>query len=247
MSFAIWGIGTAVPEASIGQEDAAGVINRSSGYDPKQSRWVESVSRGSGVERRHLVMLEHLDEILESPRGMPRFTTGWRMGRYEEAIVPMAAEAAGRAPGVGRDGGRRGDAPGHGLLHRVRGPGVRPGPLRASGARADGPADACGVHGLPRGPERPPGGRGVRRVRPVGPGPGLRRGADQPALPPRGRPPAVDRQRPLRRRRGGRGGAGRRARSRRGAGLAAGGQRLGAGPGDGRRDDAGRWATRGSR
>ncbi len=97
MSFAIWGMGTALPEPSISQERAAEVINRASGYDPKQSRWVESVSRGSGVRRRHLQMLEHLDEILESPGGVARFTTGWRMARYEEAIAPMAAEAAGKA------------------------------------------------------------------------------------------------------------------------------------------------------
>jgi predicted naringenin-chalcone synthase len=97
MSFAIWGIGTALPSQSISQERAAEVINFASGYDEDQSRWVESLYRGAGVHRRHLLMLEHLDEILESPGGVPRFTTGWRMGRYEEAIVPMAAEAAAKA------------------------------------------------------------------------------------------------------------------------------------------------------
>ncbi|WP_435007303.1 type III polyketide synthase [Tundrisphaera lichenicola] len=97
MSFAIWGMGTALPSQSISQERAAEVINQASGYDADQSRWVESLYRGAGVHRRHLLMLEHLDEILESPGGVPRFTTGWRMGRYEESIIPMAAEASGRA------------------------------------------------------------------------------------------------------------------------------------------------------
>jgi predicted naringenin-chalcone synthase len=94
MSFSIWGMGTAVPSQSLSQERAAELINLASGYDDEQSRWVESLYRGAGVRRRHLLMLEHLEEILKSPGGVARFTTGWRMGRYEEAILPMAAEAA---------------------------------------------------------------------------------------------------------------------------------------------------------
>src|SRR4051794_39240083 len=84
MSFGIWGIGIALPAESISQERAAEVINLASGYDEDQSRWVESLYQGAGVRRRHLLMLEHLDEILGSPGGVPRFTTSWRMGRYEE-------------------------------------------------------------------------------------------------------------------------------------------------------------------
>ena len=97
MSFAIWGLGTALPESSIGQEQAADLINRASGYDEEQSRWVESVYRGAGVDRRHLLMLEHIDEILDSPGGVPRFTMGWRMGRYEEVIRSLSLKASGRA------------------------------------------------------------------------------------------------------------------------------------------------------
>ena len=97
MSLAIWGLGTSVPEHSITQEDAAAVINRASGYDEEQSKWVESLCRVSGIDRRHLLMLEHLDEILRSPGGPARFSTGWRMGRYDEAIRPLALKASSRA------------------------------------------------------------------------------------------------------------------------------------------------------
>jgi hypothetical protein len=82
MSFAIWGFGTALPELSVSQERAAEIINQASGYDEEQSRWVESVYRGAGVGRRHLLMLEHLDEILSSTGGVARHTMGWRMARY---------------------------------------------------------------------------------------------------------------------------------------------------------------------
>lgn len=97
MSFAIWGLGTALPEDSVSQERAAVLINRASGYNEEQSRWVESVYRGAGVRNRHLFMLEHLDEILGSTGDPPRFTAGWRMGRYDEAIRPLSLEAASRA------------------------------------------------------------------------------------------------------------------------------------------------------
>jgi predicted naringenin-chalcone synthase len=97
MSFAIWGFGTALPELSVSQERAAEIINQASGYDEEQSRWVESVYRGAGVGRRHLLMLEHLDEILSSTGGVARHTMGWRMARYEEAIRALSLQASSRA------------------------------------------------------------------------------------------------------------------------------------------------------
>ena len=96
MSFAIWGVGTALPEESATQGRAADLINRASGYDEEQSRWVESLYRGAGVDRRHLLMLEHIEEILSSP-GAPPYSMAWRMGRYDEAIRPLSLEAAARA------------------------------------------------------------------------------------------------------------------------------------------------------
>jgi alpha-pyrone synthase len=93
MGFAIWGLGTALPKDSVSQERAADLINRASGYDEEQSRWIESLYQGAGVRRRHLVMLDHIDEILRSP-GMPLYTTRWRMERYDEAIRPLSLEAA---------------------------------------------------------------------------------------------------------------------------------------------------------
>ena len=71
MSFAIWGFGTALPESSVPQDRAAELINRASGYDDDQAAWVESVYRGAGVGRRHLLMLEHLDEILDCAGSEP--------------------------------------------------------------------------------------------------------------------------------------------------------------------------------
>jgi predicted naringenin-chalcone synthase len=97
MSFAIWGFGTALPESSVSQDRAAELINLASGYDAEQSLWVESVYRGAGVGRRHLLMLEHIDEILSSPGGVPRHTMGWRMARYEEAIRSLSLQASSRA------------------------------------------------------------------------------------------------------------------------------------------------------
>ena len=50
MSFAIWGMGTALPSQSLSQERAAELINLASGYDDEQSRWVESLYRGAGSD-----------------------------------------------------------------------------------------------------------------------------------------------------------------------------------------------------
>ncbi len=120
MSFAIWGFGTALPESSVGQDRAAELINQASGYDEEQSRWMESVYRGAGVGRRHLLMLDHIDEILEHPGSVvPRHTMGWRMAQYEEAIRSLSLRGVEPGPGIGGRGGRGDHPPGHGLLHRV--------------------------------------------------------------------------------------------------------------------------------
>jgi alpha-pyrone synthase len=97
MSFAIWGFGTALPESSVGQDRAAELINRASGHDESQSRRVETIHRRAGVGRRHLLMLEHIDEILDNPGGVPGHTMGWRMGRYDEAIRSLSLQASSRA------------------------------------------------------------------------------------------------------------------------------------------------------
>jgi predicted naringenin-chalcone synthase len=89
-------VGTALPKESVTQERAAELINQASGYDEEQSRWVESLYRGAGVDRRHLFMLRHIEEILSSP-GAPPYPMAWRMGHYDEAIRPLSLEAASRA------------------------------------------------------------------------------------------------------------------------------------------------------
>jgi predicted naringenin-chalcone synthase len=93
MSLAIWGVGTALPKDSVTQQRAAELINHVSGYDAERSLWIESLYRGAGVDQRHMIMLEHLDEILSSPGG-PLYPTGWRMGRYDEAVRPLSLEAS---------------------------------------------------------------------------------------------------------------------------------------------------------
>ena len=98
MSFAIWGFGTALPNSSVSQDRAAELINQASGYDEEQARWVESVYRGAGVGRRHLLILDHIDEIIRNPgRALARHTMGWRMARYDEAVRSLSLEASTRA------------------------------------------------------------------------------------------------------------------------------------------------------
>ncbi len=40
MSFAIWGLGTALPDLSVEQGRAAELINLASGYDAGQADWI---------------------------------------------------------------------------------------------------------------------------------------------------------------------------------------------------------------
>ncbi len=93
MSFAIWGLGTALPDLHVEQGRAADLINLASGYDAGQADWISSVYRNAGVDRRHLVMLHHLDEIFEVPGRPPKFSIRWRMERYDRYVRPLVAEA----------------------------------------------------------------------------------------------------------------------------------------------------------
>jgi alpha-pyrone synthase len=98
MSFAIWGFGTALPESSVSQDRAAELINQASGYDDEQALWVESVYRGAGVGRRHLLILDHIEEILANPgEALARHTMGWRMDRYQEEVRSLSLQASSRA------------------------------------------------------------------------------------------------------------------------------------------------------
>ncbi len=97
MSFAIGGLGTALPEWSVEQARAAELINLASGYDAGQSDWISTLYRNAGVARRHLVMLNHQGEIFAVPGVPPRFSIRWRMDRYEEYVRPLVREASNRA------------------------------------------------------------------------------------------------------------------------------------------------------
>ena len=96
MSFAIWGLGTALPEFSITQELAAELTSKVSGHDEDQARRLAALYRRSGVRKRHVTLLDRLDVTAE-PDGSFGASTRARMEHYEEAIRPLAREAASRA------------------------------------------------------------------------------------------------------------------------------------------------------
>jgi predicted naringenin-chalcone synthase len=96
MSFAIWGLGTALPERSITQELAAELTSKVSGHDEEQARRLAALYRRSGVRKRHVALLDRLDVTAE-PDGSLGASTRERMEHYEEAIRPLAREAARQA------------------------------------------------------------------------------------------------------------------------------------------------------
>ena len=96
MSFAIWGLGTALPSSSITQERAAELTSKVSGHDPDQARRLSALYRRSGVRNRHVALLDRLD-IDAPPDGSLGASTRERMEHYEEAIRPLAREASSRA------------------------------------------------------------------------------------------------------------------------------------------------------
>ena len=54
MSFAILGLGTAVPATSADQATALQIARRMCCQTPEQESWLPAVYAGSGIERRHL-------------------------------------------------------------------------------------------------------------------------------------------------------------------------------------------------
>jgi len=99
MSFAIWGLGTALPPNRVAQDRAAELTSRISGHDADQARRLSALYRRSGVRNRHVALLDRLDVSAapDDPRGP---TTGARMAHYEDAVLPLAAEAASLALGA---------------------------------------------------------------------------------------------------------------------------------------------------
>ncbi len=99
MSFAIWGLGTALPESSVTQEMAAELTSRISGHDAGQARRLSTLYRRSGVRTRHVALLDRLD-VSARPDHASGPTTRSRMEHYEAAVLPLAAEASAKALGA---------------------------------------------------------------------------------------------------------------------------------------------------
>ena len=105
MSMLLAGFGTAVPEHSIAQEDAAEIGASFAAMDPKRAGTVRALYRKSGVLKRHSVLLERADgapmdrqsfyeEAVDKDDRGP--STELRMRRYE-SDAPALAESAARA------------------------------------------------------------------------------------------------------------------------------------------------------
>ncbi len=106
MSLRIAGIGTAVPEFSITQADAAEVSKSFCCESADKLRLIAPLYRRAGVDKRHSVLFESANgdpfarqrfypKALDRTDGGP--TTSQRMERYEAAAPPLAVTAATRA------------------------------------------------------------------------------------------------------------------------------------------------------
>jgi predicted naringenin-chalcone synthase len=107
MTFAILGLGTALPPTSVGPEDAARIAQTVCARTPEQGSWLPRIFQNSGVRRRHMVMGDDVvRDVLEGtrhsgsiwlPSGGPDDrgpTTAQRMGCYAEHAAPLAIQAA---------------------------------------------------------------------------------------------------------------------------------------------------------
>ena len=103
MSLLLTGFGTAVPEHSITQADAAEIGARFAAIDVKRAGTVRALYRKSGVRKRHSVLLQRAEgppmdrqsfyaEPVSREDSGP--STELRMRRYESDAPPLAEEAA---------------------------------------------------------------------------------------------------------------------------------------------------------
>jgi predicted naringenin-chalcone synthase len=110
MSFAIRGMGTAVPVASVTQEEALGLARVLCCRTPEQNTWVPLMYTHTGIGRRHFSLPRQvIDDVLNGtrasgsvflPTGEPGDagpTTGQRMEIYARDAGPLALEAATQA------------------------------------------------------------------------------------------------------------------------------------------------------
>ena len=112
MTFAILGIGTALPPAVISQPDALRIARALAHPTDEQATWLPSIYRGAGVAARHTalgnaVMRDMLDGSAHTsspylPTGAAVDhgpTTAQRMQHYAELAPPLAVQAAAAALG----------------------------------------------------------------------------------------------------------------------------------------------------
>src|SRR5689334_10166433 len=110
MSFAILGLGTAVPGSVIDQRDALLIAKSLCCRTAEHATWLPTMYGGTGIERRHLVLgrdvvRDVLDGTTHSgspflPTGAPDDrgpTTAERMQHYVEGAAPLALRAARQA------------------------------------------------------------------------------------------------------------------------------------------------------
>jgi predicted naringenin-chalcone synthase len=106
MTLHIRGLGTAVPEHVIRQDDAARLHASFTGLDAKRTRTLRALYRKAGVRQRHSVVLERSDGDLSArqsffpPAGDAAYEgpcTHARMARYERDAPDLAVAAARQA------------------------------------------------------------------------------------------------------------------------------------------------------
>lgn len=107
MSFALFGLGTAVPPAEVTLSDGLGIARALAGPTARQSGFLPAVYQGTGNRtRRQVIGRDVVDDVLAGtkhsgsvflPNGDPHFrgpTTAQRMGVYRDEAPPLAVEAA---------------------------------------------------------------------------------------------------------------------------------------------------------
>jgi predicted naringenin-chalcone synthase len=103
MGFSVTGVGTAVPEHSISQSDAAEAWVSLTGVEGKKARTVKALYRRSGISKRHSTLLKSAgtgvganQDLFEPIRfeGDPGPSTRARMERFEAEAPGLAKEAA---------------------------------------------------------------------------------------------------------------------------------------------------------
>jgi predicted naringenin-chalcone synthase len=103
MSLRLIGIGTAVPEHSIAQQDAAKAWTSHVGVEGKKARTVQALYRKSRIAKRHSTLLDGPGDPYGSSQtffqpvrseGDPGPGTEARMNRFESDAPPLAAKAA---------------------------------------------------------------------------------------------------------------------------------------------------------